>query len=195
MKNISRILFVLLCTLLVGCKQSVSVKIVQPSGDLNKQTEISNKSDSPTKIGEIPNSLVEFVKKSLPKMKIPTVDNYLKDWESFSNESDIPYYCKGDFNGDKLIDYCLLMIKDSTKINLYSFLNQNNSFQIVLIDSIRYLTKGIDIIVTMEPKGEWESIEETFSVPFDGIHIDLIEESISWSYYLKKERFERFYYD
>ena len=195
MKNLPSIILVLLCTLLMGCKQSVSVKNIPTSGDQNKQTEIQNKSGSSAKIEEVPYNLIEFVSQSLPKMQIPTAENYLKGWESFSNESDLPFYCSGDFNGDNLIDYCLLVIKDSTIINLYSFLNQNNGFQIVLIDSLRYLPKGIDIIVTTEPKGEWESIEETISIPFDGITVSQIEESLTWSYYYKNDRFERFLYD
>ena len=87
------------------------------------------------------------------------------------------------------------MIKDSTQLSLYSFLTLDNSYQIILIDTIARLTKGIEVVIYTEPKGEWESVEETISVPFDGISIDLIEESNSWSYYWKNDRFVKFFYD
>ena len=194
MKNLLTISIATLCIIVIGCNQKPSTKKPIP-GESNNQTELLNKKDFKNDLNVIPSQLLEFVKAKLPEMQIPTTGDYINGWESFKKGSILPFYCLGDYNGDNLKDHCLLLIKDSTQLSLYSFLTLDNSYQIILIDTIARLTKGIEVVIYTEPKGEWELVEETISVPFDGISIDLIEESNSWSYYWKNDRFVKFFYD
>ena len=87
------------------------------------------------------------------------------------------------------------MIKDSIQFFLYAFLTTDESYNTILIDKIKRPTKEVEIVLSTEPKGDWESAEETVSVAFDGITLNLIEESNAWSYYWKNDRFVQFFYD
>jgi len=194
MKDLPKITIATLCILLFGCNQQPSTKKSIPD-DSKNQTEHPAKENSPVYQNIIPDKLLEFVRDQLPEMQVPTTGDYIEGWESFIVGTNLPYYCSGDYNGDSLKDHCLLFIKDSTQLFLYAFLTTDESYKTILIDKIKCPTKEVEIVLTTEPKGDWESAEETVSVAFDGITLNLIEESNAWSYYWKNDRFVQFFYD
>ncbi len=194
MKDLPKITIATLCILLFGCNQQPSTKKSIPD-DSKNQTEHLAKDNSPVYQNIIPDKLLEFVRNQLPEMQVPTTGDYIEGWESFIVGINLPYYCSGDYNGDGLKDHCLLLMKDSAQFFLYAFLTADESYKTILIDKIGRMTKEIEIVLSTEPRGEWESIEETVSVAFDGITLNLVEESNAWSYYWKNDRFVQFYYD
>jgi len=183
-----------LCIILFGCNQLPSNKKSIPD-DSNNQTEHLAKDNSSVDQNIVPGKIQEFVKDKLPEMQIPTTGDYIKGWESFIVVNNLPYYCSGDYNGDGFKDHCLLLIKDSAQFFLYAFLTADESYKTILIDKIGRLTKEIEIVISTEPKGDWENVNETVPVAFDGITVNLIEESNTWSYYWKEDRFVQFFYD
>ena len=52
-----------------------------------------------------------------------------------------------------------------------------------------------ELKIAIEPKGRWEAADETIIVPFNGIRVYDLRESISQSYYWDKTKFVRFLYD
>ncbi|WP_282035481.1 hypothetical protein [Saccharicrinis aurantiacus] len=145
----------------------------------------------------IPDSLVHYINKELPKYKIPSCLDYMKGWESFQDDdTQLPFFCTSDYNGDNLLDFAVLLKDSSDELFLYVFLQQANGYEIVLIDKIQnYNSKKFQIVIRSELKGVWESITEKITVCNNGISIVLIEESLTWSYYYHEGKFIQFIYD
>ena len=182
---IKLILFILIdFGVLLGCQNQKT--------STNQSVKIENFKSRDT---FIPETLKTFIKANFVSLRIPTRDNYVKDWESYKSDSIPPFCCTSDFDGDGIRDYCLLLSKDKKELYLYAFLTTNKSFNSVLIDTIRIQDSGIDAVLSIQNKGEWESVDNKINVPNDGITVDLIEESISWSYYWTKNGFVKFLYD
>nr|WP_319401738.1 hypothetical protein [uncultured Carboxylicivirga sp.] len=145
----------------------------------------------------IPDSLVNYINKELPQLLIPSCQDYVTDWESFQDDnSQLPYFCTSDYNGDNLLDFAVLLKDSKGELFLYAFIRQDNEFNVVLIDKFTNEdNKKIQILIGTELKGEWESITEKITVLNDGISLALIEESLSWSYYYHEGKFKQFTYD
>ncbi|MBN1117998.1 MAG: hypothetical protein JXA77_12370 [Bacteroidales bacterium] len=104
--------------------------------------------------------------------------------------------CVSDFNGDKIDDYALLLRDANNKVYLFSFSIINNSVKHYLIDCLGIWEDDFrELKVVTEPKGKWEAIEETIIVPNDGISVDDLRKSLSYSYYWEKTHFVKFLYD
>jgi hypothetical protein len=143
----------------------------------------------------LPANLTYFIKLSLPNLKIPTKDLYVKGYESIKSDSAHPFICSSDFNGDGNIEYCIILMNDRKELFLYSFIAKGKDFAPILIDKFVYKAKGIEAVLSIENKGVWESAVDKITAPNNGITVNFIEESLTWSYYWKDDKFERFLYD
>ncbi|MFC0878915.1 hypothetical protein ACE01N_20140 [Saccharicrinis sp. FJH2] len=148
------------------------------------------------KATNIPDSLINFIEKELPGFSIPTTKEYLQDWNKYlKTEGTLPYYCSSDFNGDNKLDYAILLTDSLNEVSLYAFIKEINDYKVILIKHLGSQGKEIQIFISVEQKGDWESATNKINVPNDGISIDLTEESLSWSYYFDGKTFKRFLYD
>jgi len=144
----------------------------------------------------IPDSVINFINTELPDFSIVTINDYVQGFIEFlRDKNELPYYCSSDFNGDNKPDHAILLIDSTKRLFLYGLIQEKNNFKKILIDKYDSQVDGIQIIIGVEKKGDWESISEKITVPYDGIYIDLIEESLSWSYYFDGKTFIRFLYD
>ncbi len=144
----------------------------------------------------IPESLLQFLNDKLSGLSIVSTDEYVSYWNDFTDkEQQIPYFCSGDFNGDDEADYAILFTNTVKQLYLYAFLTTDDSYKEILIDQFADTNGMIQIIVKTQPKGIWESIVDEITVPTEGVSVELIEESLSWSYYYKDGVFIQFLYD
>lgn len=157
----------------------------------NKTIETKNLKESQS---VIPEKLDKFLKKELPDFQIATEEKYVSGWKEFNESSKTPYYCLSDFNGDGLIDYGLVLTKGKN-VYLFSFLSSENHFISVPIDTFKYSSKGIDAIISITKKGEYEMIDDTMKIPFDGISIQLIIDVKEWTYSWDGKNFKRILFD
>ncbi|MEA3503966.1 MAG: hypothetical protein U9R32_02050 [Bacteroidota bacterium] len=106
------------------------------------------------------------------------------------------FCCISDFNGDAVNDYALLLRDDNNKVCLFFFSIVNNKVEHYLIDCFGIWEGEItELKIAIEPKGNWEAIDETVKVPFDGIIVDDLRESKSKAYYWNRGGFVKFLYD
>lgn len=138
---------------------------------------------------------IDYLKTGLKNYTIPTREMYIKDLDCFEKSGVPPYYCSSDFDGNGSQDYALLLRDSSNQVYLYAFLTDNNSFKTVLVDSFDLFNGKIETIISVAQKGKWISAVDETEVQNDGITVDLIEESLGWSYYYNNKKFIRFLYD
>ncbi|MCW3785758.1 hypothetical protein [Plebeiibacterium sediminum] len=144
----------------------------------------------------IPDHIIHFIEEKLPQLSKVSIDEYVAYWNDFmEEEGQLPYYCSGDFNGDNNKDYAILLTDSVKQLYLYSFLKNENSYKVILIDKLASQNEMIQIVVHIEPKGVWESIVDEINVSKEGVTIDLLDESLSWSYYFEDDKFIKFLYD
>lgn len=135
-----------------------------------------------------------FIENSNGKYKYIDIKKYDLRWKEFSNSTS-PFIIEGNFNGDSLIDYSILIEnKVITKIELICFINTKGSFNMYSLDTFDYKSI-IDIVLNIESRGLWESIDEKINTRFDGITVELFNESLSFSYYWDENKFKKFYWD
>ncbi len=144
----------------------------------------------------IPKSLYDYINKNLSSYLIPELSDYIKGWEKFSYNNNLPFICMSDFNGDGLEDYAIILLKDGIEIHLFAFhTTAISSYRYYLIDSVGKLNQENEIILSIEKKGLWEAIDESINVENDGILIDFIRESKSWAYYWDGKKYIKFLFD
>jgi hypothetical protein len=146
-------------------------------------------------INSIPEKLLESIETQLQELTILSSNLYLTDWKSFKSDSIPPFISSSDFNGDGDLDFAVLLMNQNNTLYLYSFIANVEDYTPILIDTFSYKNRGIDAILGITDKGEWEASDEKLLVPNDGISIDFFEKSLGWSYYWKEGKFERFLYD
>lgn len=104
--------------------------------------------------------------------------------------------CISDFDGDNIDDYALLLRNQNNEVCLFFFSIVNDKVEHCLIDCFGIWEGEItELKIAIEPKGRWEAADETIIVPFDGIMVDDLRESISKAYYWDKTKFVKFLYD
>jgi len=176
-------LMTILSLILIGCGN--------PKSNENKTTDNIRIKEFQS---VIPEKLEKYLKVELPAFQIATQDKYVSGWKEFTEPSIIPYYCSSDFNGDGKIDYSLVLTNENN-VYLFAFLSSENSFTSSPIDTFHYSPKGVDAIISITKKGEYEMIDETVKIPFDGISIQLILDSKEWTYYWDGKNFKRLLFD
>ena len=147
-----------------------------------------------SQVSDLPAEVYQFVNCS-STYQMPNTDDYMDDWESFSKTDHVPYHCSSDFDGNKLIDHGLILYHGKSELKLVVLMSTSSGFNLIEIDSFKVCDAKIDIIIDIEKKGSWESIDETIEVAFDGIYLERVNESLSWSYYWNGDGFEPYYYD
>lgn len=139
-------------------------------------------------------NLNKFIKNNSDKYELITINHYDTLYKQFTDTNN-PFIIKVDFNGDNLIDFATIVRNKITdKIDLLGFINNNNCFECYFIDTFNNEGK-LDIILSVENKGEWTSIDNIIYIDNDGITVERFNESLSFSYYWKNSTFMKFYWD
>src|SRR5690554_6011444 len=115
-------------------------------------------------------NLNKFITNNVDKYEPITINQYDTLYKQFT-DADNPFVINVDFNGDNLIDFVTIVRNKITdKIDLLGFVNNNNCFECYFIDDFNIEGK-LDIILSVENKGEWISIDNTIYVDNDGITV------------------------
>lgn len=190
------ILFLGIC-LLVNCTNNKSKSSLKEGvqsariADLNIEKNKLHRDSS----NVIPNAIKCLIKDSLTDLEIPNIGMFIKEWKDYS-QSDFPYLCRSDFNGDGIIDYSLILKnKKFNQVSIYVFVSNKKKYTTFEIDKLDCFENKIGIVLLVERKGEWESITEKKVIKNDGITVELINDGLTFSYYWEKGKFEKFMYD
>lgn len=195
MKNLYYTFFIL--GLLVSCSNN-NTKF--PAGE-RKESSIKEYSYSKTRIFQsdsssaIPNSIVKILNDSLSDLIIPKIGAFIKEWKDYTKNK-FPFLCEIDFNGDRITDYSLILKNTKTdQIFVYAFISDYKKYKTYKVDVFESKAKKIGIILTLEKRGEWESVTEKKIIKNDGLTINLANESLTFSYYWEKGKIIKFKYD
>lgn len=166
----------------VGCKQ-----------ENKKQAVLSDKKQEVTsdKNG-VSDELKSYINISLSDYSIITLSDYFDEVSSFLEGDKLPFICKSDFDGDEKMEYAILLKKGDDKLCIIAISLLENKHQ--EIDCFNF-NNEVDIILSVEKKGKWETIDETIDVPNDGILVDFAKESLSKAYYWDGQKYVEFLYD
>lgn len=144
----------------------------------------------------ISSAICSYVKDSLPEYNFITKSELDSNTSCQHKTIEQSFCCVSDFDGDGINDYALLLRDKNNKVCLFFFSVINNNVIHHLIDCFGPWKGEItELKVAVEPKGVWESVDDKIEVPFDGILVDDLRESISKAYYWNGDKFVKFLYD
>ncbi len=193
-----QLMIYLLCFIVISCNKFSGNGIVgnETENKISNEYKDSlslNNLQKKTITDNIPVSIRNYLTDYLPEFIIPDKIKFIKEVEKY-NENNEPNFCSSDFTGDKLNDYVLLLIKEN-KSYLLIINSSTQGYSHFIIDDFTMHSDSIAIYIRIERRGIWKSIDEALDVKNDGIFIDLIDESLSWSYYWDGTKYKRFLYD
>lgn len=144
----------------------------------------------------LPNSIKNLIKDSLSEYSVPNENQFIDEWKSYDHIS-TPRFAFSDFNGDSKKDYAIILLsKNYKEILLVVFLSDNmHSFSIHRVNIFNLNENLIDVFISVEKKGYWQTSKGKINIKHDGICVDWASESISFSYYWKNNNFQKFLYD
>jgi len=144
----------------------------------------------------LPNSIKNLIKDSLSEYSVPNENQFIDEWKSYDHIS-TPRFAFSDFNGDAKKDYAIILLsKNYKKILLAVFLSDNmHSFSIYKVKIFNSSSDLIDVFISVEKKGYWQTSKGKINIKYDGISVDWASESLSFSYYWKNNNFQKFLYD
>lgn len=188
--------WIVVLTILVSCKTTQkdnAENLSEPNvkeqiSDLNSETNSFNE--------ELPSSLKEYIENNLKQYYIPSTDEYVKEWQDFTEKKQLPFFAYSDFNNDGSIDYAVVLkYKDSSKVSLFIFNTNEKEYSQYRLAYNNVKEIGIETIVSVEKKGTWEAIDTTITVNSDGVMVQLITESLSYAYYWDGQQYKEFLFD
>jgi len=179
---------------LIGCNQNQKNNESLFSIETKKQKVIVTKKEHNELKEEycfdntiIPNELVAYINTNHDDLRIPEVKDYDKYYFQGQTKNKIikslPYFCSGFFNNDTLIDFALVLIRDSMYHFVYSFHNENESFKEYLLDSLPLasendtINKYVAFNISTETDRVLEAIDTTYRINSDAIEVSNIFES------------------
>lgn len=182
-------------SLVGGCTFANKGKEIKnyPDKDIGKEIKNTSKSDSANTGGLIPKELATYIKANLVKYQFPKIDEYDANWRDYKTDN-VPFLCSSDFNGDGKRDYALILIDTSKVEVLFVFNKEGQSYRHFQLEKFKKNNK-FGIVLTIQEKGEWASIDESKVVNNDGILVEDIFESKSKAYYWDGEGYTQFLFD
>ena len=175
---------------LIGCKNS-NQKIQSIDNENFDTTSILNNNELKTNIRKkykfdnsvIPENLIEFYKSMDTTFRLPTLGDYDDYYFTGYYDKKLPYFCSGFFNNDTILDYGLVLIRDTIEQLIYSFHADNDKFSPYLInkreliDSENNDFKVVVFNIHTVTNKSLEAIDTTYNIKFDAISVSDIYES------------------
>jgi hypothetical protein len=153
----------------------------------------------------IPGGLIDYIDSTLLGHRLPDSTDYADHFFSGYRNSykSPPYFCRGQFNGDSIVDYALVLIEDSLKETLLAFHSNEEGFQHFRIVSRKMaVTEGVlkatvEYLIETETKHSLEGIDTIYNILYDGISFCDMSKSLEWLYVWndKVEKYDRLLFD
>ena len=203
-----RILIFVIITL-ISCNQNQNNKQKQHAESVIEKTKAANDNSSqPEKVFKfdnsvIPDKLIQFIETKFDSLRIPVENDYEIEYFKSEERVSIPYFCSGYFNNDTLIDYAIVLVKDSTEHFVFSFNSNKDNFEYFKLCESPFLSEynsdRIYAVFDLETDTErvLEGIDTTYKVSTDLITISNIYESLTFSHVWneKKRKYDELVFD
>lgn len=162
----------------------------------------SDRIDSVNLYSSFPEQLKKYIDNNLHDWHLPRLSQYYEGWENFYEEIRLPFYCSGDFNGDKIKDYACLLVsnEEDEKLGMFVFFKQVdggiNKSLLVKSTSLKKYQGIIPVGLFIEEQGKPIDLpfeESTLMLEYDGLVYDVFETSNKLFYYdSKSEKFSEY---
>jgi len=202
--RIVHLIFILI--VFVSCNQKANEKVKQQETNKAQIVQVeSNKlvrGDSFDK-SHIPANLLEYIKVNIDSLRVPEDNDYEVEYYEKAKIIEPPFFCTGYFNKDTLIDYAMVLIKDSTKHCVFAFHRTKSSFESFVIESEPFLSEynASRLYATLELSTEknrvLEAIDTVYRIKNDGIAVSNLYNSSSHLQVWKENenKYEALYFD
>ena len=182
--KITHLILILLVS--ISCKQKKEKQIKVDEKPIVTQTIYEAPKEKFTfDRSEIPVRLIDFIKSTIDSLRVPYDNDYEIDYYESKINTKPPFFSSGNFNGDSLRDYAMVLIKDSTKHYVFAFHDNTNSFETFMIGSGPFISENSDdrLFAIFELRTEknriLEAIDTVYRIKTDGIGVSDIYNSRS----------------
>lgn len=212
MKNIFLALSILT---LVSCNQKIDNNVSNSNAPDDKNELIVKPELKPIDLRSkynfvdsiIPQNLKGFIYTIDSNYRLPTKadydDYYFNDFAKGYDITNLPFFCSGYYNQDSILDYSLVLIKDSTQQIIFAFNSVGESFthHIItkrdLVESEKLLFKTVSFNIRTNSEKKIETIDTIYTIKFDGILVNDMYESdefcVGWN--PEESNFSSLYFD
>jgi hypothetical protein len=152
-------------------------QIVKENSIIENLDSTKNRND---KSEVIPAQLSAYIKAKMPTKEISLAPNHI---------------CSSDFDGNGNMDYVVVLKEKESASTVFTFNYSGTEYSNYLIKTIDRSVVDEDIQVVVLKKGLWNSATESKNSQLDGFSIDLLNESITVSYFWNGNDYEKFLWD
>ncbi|MDR2917520.1 MAG: hypothetical protein LBV74_22230 [Tannerella sp.] len=137
---------------------------------------------------DLPQDLLEYIDEKLPKYTFLERVGILHEYENeLLKINPHPFYTRGDFNGDSLDDFVLVLQSPLAKLEIIAFNSNKDSFDIYHIkdDLLQYYVEysnSIQISLDYNMKGEYDGAESKIYFANDFFSISYLDASSTKSF-------------
>jgi hypothetical protein len=155
---------------------------------------------TPIKINE---AVITYIDANLKAFTIADTSNFVDSWCDYYDDNQVPYYQEGDFNGDSITDYAVMIYSE----NMFRVIMLHNeglnkfSHHIVLeesseVQNYKAIKIELDIGLGISPPDEYFNLktETFFTVTTNSLDIYRLDEPIEL-YYWKDNQYVLYSYD
>ncbi len=144
-------------------------------------------------------NIIDYIKIHFKEYRIADTSDFVNDWCAFYQEKNVPYYQEGDYNGDTLTDYAVMLLSGSDFKIVVVQSEDNNKFSCFILtdeksEGLTYpLLKGeLEIGFGISPPGEFYDFDSDSTIKIETNTLDVIFfEKAAESYYWKNNKYLR----
>ncbi len=190
----SKFLAIIIVFSILSCNQRKTKEVKSTVQEEVVKKEIVSKpkkpKEKPTPVfidSIVPDLIIKAADSLEMNLRLPKISDYDKyyfnGYESAIKIKNLPFFCEGYFNGDSLIDYSVVFIKDSTEQLIYGFISEGRNYVSKLISkrnlvlSESGLFNTVTYNINTEKKKIFEGIDTVYRVDFESIYVNDMYES------------------
>jgi hypothetical protein len=144
---------------------------------------------------ELPQALLSTILRDFPSSSLPSEAEYPKEGLETNPAGSVHWFCSSDFNGDHIADYAVLIRQPNKSIYVVAYLAESGRFEKAILDTVTPGSTGIAVALSICEKGSYEGIDETVVIANPAIEVQLINESLTMTYYWSEGHFVKQLWD
>lgn len=192
-----RILLMLILFSFLSCNQqkttekSIKKEVIVKKEVVSKSKKLKEKPKQIFIDSVIPSLILKTTDSLGINLRLPCISDYdhyyFSGYERKTKITNLPFFCEGYFNGDSLIDYSAVFIKDTTEQFVYGFISEGNKYtpkfitKRKLVLSENGLFNTVTYNINTEKEKILEGIDTVYRIEYESIGINDMYESYEYA--------------